>query len=183
MKEITYKHAEGFATGELKHGPLALATEDTPVFAAVVGDGEQARKTVGNVKEVEARDAPVIAVTDGRSDVERYADKVLEFPESRPEAAAVLANVQLQLVSYYTAKEFTDAICCETIRTNIEVSYFTNIQRQHAVLYAGNKRSRNCPVPLAPADLSSGPCGIAQANPAAGDGETARVVALWWCMI
>jgi len=54
MKEITYKHAEGFAAGELKHGTLALVTEDTPVFATTVGDGEQATKTVGNVKEVEA---------------------------------------------------------------------------------------------------------------------------------
>jgi len=104
MKEITYKHAEGFAAGELKHGPLALVTEDTPVFAVVVGDDEKARKTVGNVKEVEARDAPVVAVTDGQSDVERYADEVLETPETHSSAAAVLANVQLQLVSYYTAK-------------------------------------------------------------------------------
>jgi len=104
MKEITYKHAEGFAAGELKHGPLALVTEDTPVFAVVVGDDEKARKTVGNVKEVEARDAPVVAVTDGQSDVERYADEVLEIPETHSSAAAVLANVQLQLVSYYTAK-------------------------------------------------------------------------------
>ncbi len=104
MKEITYKHAEGFAAGELKHGPLALVTQDTPVFAVVLGDGERARKTVGNVKEVEARDAPVVAVTDGQSDVERYADHVLEVPETHPRAGAVLANVQLQLVSYYTAK-------------------------------------------------------------------------------
>jgi len=104
MKEITYKHAEGFAAGELKHGPLALVTDDTPVFAVVVGDDEKARKTVGNVKEVEARDAPVVAVTDGQSDVERYADHVLEIPETESCAAAVLANVQLQLVSYYTAK-------------------------------------------------------------------------------
>ncbi|WP_226022840.1 glutamine--fructose-6-phosphate transaminase (isomerizing) [Halomicrobium salinisoli] len=104
MKEITYKHAEGFAAGELKHGPLALVTQDTPVFAVVLGDGERARKTVGNVKEVEARDAPVVAVTDGQSDVERYADRVLEVPETHPRAGAVLANVQLQLVSYYTAK-------------------------------------------------------------------------------
>jgi len=103
MKEITYKHAEGFAAGELKHGPLALVTEDTPVFAVVTGDGEMARKTIGNVKEVEARDAPVVAVTDGQSDVGRYADHVLEVPETHPQAAAVLANVQLQLVSYYVA--------------------------------------------------------------------------------
>ncbi|MFB6222874.1 MAG: glutamine--fructose-6-phosphate transaminase (isomerizing), partial [Haloarcula sp.] len=45
MKEITYKHAEGFAAGELKHGPLALVTENTPVFAIVTGDDERARKT------------------------------------------------------------------------------------------------------------------------------------------
>jgi glucosamine--fructose-6-phosphate aminotransferase (isomerizing) len=103
MKEISYKHAEGFAAGELKHGPLALVTEDTPVFAVVTGDDEMATKTVGNVKEVEARDAPVVAVTDGQSDVERYADHVLEIPETHPRAAAVLANVQLQLVSYHVA--------------------------------------------------------------------------------
>ncbi|QIO20889.1 glutamine--fructose-6-phosphate transaminase (isomerizing) [Haloarcula sp. JP-L23] len=103
MKEITYKHAEGFASGELKHGPLALVTEHTPVFAVVTGDGEQARKTVGNVKEVEARDAPVVAISDGQTDVARYADHVLELPETHPRAAAVLANTHLQLLSYHTA--------------------------------------------------------------------------------
>jgi glucosamine--fructose-6-phosphate aminotransferase (isomerizing) len=103
FKEISYEHAEGFAAGELKHGPLALVTEKTPVFAIVTGDGELARKTIGNVKEVEARDAPVIAVTDGQSDVERYADHVLEVPETDPGTAAVLANVQLQLVAYHAA--------------------------------------------------------------------------------
>jgi len=103
MKEITYKHAEGFAAGELKHGPLALVTQNTPVFAVVIGDDEKARKTVGNVKEVEARDAPVVAITDGQTDVDRYADYVLEIPETHPRAAAVLANAHLQLVSYHTA--------------------------------------------------------------------------------
>ena len=103
LKEITYKHAEGFAAGELKHGPLALVTGETPVFAVVTGDDEQATKTVGNVKEVEARDAPVVAVTDGASDVERYADHVLEVPDTHRRVAAVVANVQLQLVAYHTA--------------------------------------------------------------------------------
>jgi glucosamine--fructose-6-phosphate aminotransferase (isomerizing) len=103
FKEITYEHAEGFAAGELKHGPLALVTENTPVFAVVTGDGEHARKTTGNVKEVEARDAPVVAVTDGASDAGRYADHVLEIPETDPRTAAVLANVQLQLVAYHAA--------------------------------------------------------------------------------
>jgi glucosamine--fructose-6-phosphate aminotransferase (isomerizing) len=103
MKEITYKHAEGFPAGELKHGPLALVTENTPVFAIVTGEDEMARKTIGNVKEVEARDAPVVAVTDGQSDVERYADHVLEVPDTHRRIAAVAANVQLQLVAYHTA--------------------------------------------------------------------------------
>ena len=110
MKEISYEHAEGFAAGELKHGPLALVTSETPVFAAVVGDGELARKTVGNVKEVEARDAPVVAVTDGRSDVARYADHVLEIPETHPRTAAILTNVQLQLVAYHTAAKLGRSI-------------------------------------------------------------------------
>ncbi|MFC7133598.1 MULTISPECIES: glutamine--fructose-6-phosphate transaminase (isomerizing) [Salinibaculum] len=110
MKEITYKHAEGFAAGELKHGPLALVTEDTPVFAIVTGDNEMATKTIGNVKEVEARDAPVVAVTDGQSDVERYADHVLRVPETHPRAAAVLANVQLQLVAYHVANRLGRSI-------------------------------------------------------------------------
>ncbi|SET97955.1 glutamine--fructose-6-phosphate transaminase (isomerizing) [Natrinema hispanicum] len=103
MKEITYRHAEGFAAGELKHGPLALVTEDTPVFAVVTGDGETARKTIGNVKEVEARDAPVVAITDGESDVTRYADHVLEIPAVGDLGGSVLANVQLQLVAYWVA--------------------------------------------------------------------------------
>jgi glucosamine--fructose-6-phosphate aminotransferase (isomerizing) len=105
LKEISYEHAEGFAAGELKHGPLALVTENTPVFALVTGDGEAARKTIGNVKEVEARGAPVVAITDGLSDVERYADYVLPIPESHPRVAPILANVQLQLVAYHVANQ------------------------------------------------------------------------------
>ncbi len=110
LKEISYEHAEGFAAGELKHGPLALVDEDTPVFAMVVGDGEEASKTVGNIKEVEARGAPVVVVTDGQSDAERYADHVLEIPESHPRTAAVLGNVQLQLVAYHIANRLGRSI-------------------------------------------------------------------------
>jgi len=105
LKEISYEHAEGFSAGDLKHGPLALVDSQTPVFAMVTGDDEIARKTVGNIKEVEARDAPVVAVTDGRSDAELYADHVLEVPETHPRAAAVLTNVQLQLVAYHVANK------------------------------------------------------------------------------
>ena len=103
MKEITYRHAEGFAAGELKHGPLALVSEDTPVFATVTGDGEVARKTIGNVKEVETRGAPVVVVTDGAAEAERYADTTLTIPETDRHLMPVLANVQYQLVAYHTA--------------------------------------------------------------------------------
>jgi len=102
-KEISYEHAEGFPAGELKHGPLALVTPETPVFAVVTGDDERARKTLGNIKEVQARGAPVIAVTDGHSDAAEIADETLMIPETDERAAPVLANVQLQLFSYHLA--------------------------------------------------------------------------------
>ncbi|GCF14788.1 hypothetical protein Harman_27230 [Haloarcula mannanilytica] len=82
---------------------MVPVTENMPAFAIVTGDDKRARKTIGNFKEVEARDAPVVAITDGQSDVERYADHVLEIPEMHPRAAAVLVNTHLQLVSYHTA--------------------------------------------------------------------------------
>ena len=102
FKEITYEHAEGFAASELKHGPLALVTEDTPVFGVLTGDDET--KTVGNLKEVQARGAPVIVVAPpSKADEAAFADYVLTIPESHPEVGGVLANVQLQLVAYYAA--------------------------------------------------------------------------------
>ncbi|WP_423747129.1 glutamine--fructose-6-phosphate transaminase (isomerizing) (plasmid) [Haladaptatus sp. SPP-AMP-3] len=103
MKEITYEHAEGFAAGELKHGPLALVTEDTPVFVSVVGDDETAKKTVANAKEVKARGAPLVAVTDGVSSVDRFADEVLTIPRTNRTLAPILVNVQYQLLAYHTA--------------------------------------------------------------------------------
>ncbi len=109
MKEISYKHAEGFAAGELKHGPLALVTENTPVFALITGD-ENAVKTIGNVKEVEARSAPVVAITDSPSDVDAYASHVLEVPSAGPRLSPILANVQLQLVSYWVANQLGRSI-------------------------------------------------------------------------
>ncbi|WP_458190944.1 glutamine--fructose-6-phosphate transaminase (isomerizing) [Haladaptatus sp. NG-WS-4] len=103
MKEITYKQAEGFAAGELKHGPLALVTEETPVFVSVVGDDEYAHKTIANAKEVTARGAPLIAITDDSSSIRRYADEVLTIPSTDPGVAPILVNIQYQLLAYYTA--------------------------------------------------------------------------------
>jgi glucosamine--fructose-6-phosphate aminotransferase (isomerizing) len=102
FKEITYEHAEGFAASELKHGPLALVTPNTPVFA--IFSGKHDEKTVSNVEEVRTRGAPVIGVASERST--RISDAVDEFvpvPDTHPDVTGILANVQLQLVSYHVA--------------------------------------------------------------------------------
>ncbi|MWG33190.1 glutamine--fructose-6-phosphate transaminase (isomerizing) [Halomarina oriensis] len=104
FKEISYEHAEGFAASELKHGPLALVTENTPVFGVITGEDDL--KVISNLKEVQARGAPVIVVAPAsfESEVE-FADYHLPIPESHPEVAGILANVQLQLVSYHAADQ------------------------------------------------------------------------------
>ncbi|ELY43995.1 glutamine--fructose-6-phosphate transaminase (isomerizing) [Natronorubrum bangense] len=109
MKEITYKHAEGFPAGELKHGPLALVTERTPVFSMLTGDSN-AEKMLGNVREVESRGAPIVAVTDVPAQVATHADHVLEIPNTHRLFAPILANIQLQLVSYWVANQLGRSI-------------------------------------------------------------------------
>jgi len=101
FKEITYEHAEGFASGELKHGPLALVTDETPVVGIL--DGYHSEKTRHNLAEASTRDAPVIAVTSDHSAVDGVADAVLEVPGTHPELVHLLANVQLQLFAYCAA--------------------------------------------------------------------------------
>ena len=102
MKEIAYIPSEGYAGGELKHGPLALITEKTPVVAlATCG-----KKIQSNIKEVRARGAEVIALaTEGDPDREKVASKVIELPETRPIYSAVLCTVAVQLLAYYTANK------------------------------------------------------------------------------
>jgi glucosamine--fructose-6-phosphate aminotransferase (isomerizing) len=103
FKEISYEHAEGFAASELKHGPLALVTENTPVFTVYTGRHDEA--TLNNMKEVQARGAPAVAVTDDTDGpVSEFADYVLPIPDTHPDLAGVLANVQLQLVAYHAAR-------------------------------------------------------------------------------
>ena len=102
LKEISYEPAEGFAAGELKHGPLALVTADTPVIAVFTGKHDT--KTLNNVEEVRSRGAPVIGIAPESADnVAAAVDEFLPVPETHPDVAGMLANVQLQLVSYYVA--------------------------------------------------------------------------------
>ncbi|ADB61046.1 glucosamine/fructose-6-phosphate aminotransferase, isomerizing [Haloterrigena turkmenica DSM 5511] len=109
MKEITYKHAEGFAAGELKHGPLALVTERTPVISLLTAESSP-EKMLGNVKEVESRGAPVIAITDVPELIEHHADHILPVPETHRHLTPILANVQLQLLSYWVANRLGRSI-------------------------------------------------------------------------
>ena len=102
MKEIAYIPSEGYAGGELKHGPLALITEETPVVAlATCG-----KKIQSNIKEVRARGAEVIAIaSEGDPDIGKVASRVIELPETSPIFSAVLCTVVVQLLSYYTANK------------------------------------------------------------------------------
>ncbi len=101
FKEITYEHAEGFASGELKHGPLALVTPETPVFAIFTGVEDE--KTLKNAEEAHTRGAPLVVVAPADHPAAAVADAHLEIPDTHPELAGLLANVQLQLVSYHAA--------------------------------------------------------------------------------
>ncbi|WP_265112550.1 glutamine--fructose-6-phosphate transaminase (isomerizing) [Halosolutus halophilus] len=101
FKEITYEHAEGFASGQLKHGPLALVTEASPVIAVSTGDDDDKTKT--NAIEAQSRGAPIVAVGPDDNSLVDVADVHLSIPETHPVWAGLLANVQLQLLSYHAA--------------------------------------------------------------------------------
>lgn len=105
LKEISYIHAEGYAAGELKHGPFALLTPTTPVVAIAAHDNTY-DTLLSNIKEIKAREAPVLAVA-GEDDQEiaRYVDFLIRVPETSPLFSPVLNGVALQLLAYYAARE------------------------------------------------------------------------------
>lgn len=103
LKEISYIHAEGYAAGEMKHGPIALIDEDMPVVVLAPRD-RLYEKTVSNLMEVKARNAPVIAfVTDGERELGTYADAVFPVPDVHPLLTPALFTVPLQLLAYHIA--------------------------------------------------------------------------------
>ncbi|QSG05429.1 glutamine--fructose-6-phosphate transaminase (isomerizing) [Halapricum desulfuricans] len=109
FKEITYEHAEGFAAGELKHGPLALVTAETPVFA--IGTGRHLNRLESNVREIQTRGGSVVAVGPRTaSQLAQTADEFLPVPATHPDLVAALANVQLQLIAYHAADEMGRSI-------------------------------------------------------------------------
>ena len=103
LKEISYIHAEGFAAGELKHGPFALLTENTPVVAIVSRDRTY-DKILANIKEIKARGSPVIAIADESDDeIENYVDFIIKYPSSPPAISSIPIAVILQLFAYHVA--------------------------------------------------------------------------------
>jgi len=104
-KEISYIHGEGYPAGELKHGPLALLSKETPVVAVCVRDHTY-DKMIGNVREVAARDSPVLAIgTEGDRDLDKYAEDVFLVPDINPLFTPIPIIVALQLFAYYLALE------------------------------------------------------------------------------
>jgi glucosamine--fructose-6-phosphate aminotransferase (isomerizing) len=103
LKELSYVHAEGYAAGELKHGPIALLDTATPLLAIATA-GSVYDKVVSNVAEARARSAPVIAIaTEGDEQIGHYALDVIHVPETPEPISPVIAVLPLQLLAYEVA--------------------------------------------------------------------------------
>ena len=103
LKEVSYVHAEGYAAGELKHGPISLLDAEVPLVAVATRSALQ-DKLISNVMEGRARDARVLAVaTEGDASMIDYADDILWVPDTIEELSPVLAVIPLQLFAYHTA--------------------------------------------------------------------------------
>ena len=103
LKEISYIHAEGYAAGEMKHGPIALIDEDMPVVV-ITPRGRHYDKTASNLQEVRARQGKVIAVaTEGDHDIDAHADHVLRVPDVEELLQPFVTTIPLQLFAYHVA--------------------------------------------------------------------------------
>jgi glucosamine--fructose-6-phosphate aminotransferase (isomerizing) len=103
LKEVSYVHAEGYAAGELKHGPISLLDAECPLVAVATRSAVY-EKLISNVMEGRARDAKVIAVaTEGDEQIERFADEVCWVPDTHEALTPVLAIIPLQLFAYHVA--------------------------------------------------------------------------------
>ena len=103
LKEISYIHAEAYATGEMKHGPIALIDEQMPVVTVATAS-ELYDKTVSNVQEVKARDGVVIALANPEDEqIEKHADYVIHAPKTHELVSPLVNVVALQLLAYETA--------------------------------------------------------------------------------
>ena len=105
LKELSYIHAEGYASGEMKHGPLALVEGSFPTIA-IAPEGRTREKVLSNVQEIKARKGVVLMVsTEGDKDARELADYLIEIPRCEEEVSPILAVIPLQLLAYYTATQ------------------------------------------------------------------------------
>jgi len=103
LKEISYIHAEGYAAGEMKHGPIALIDEKVPVVCIALRDSVY-EKMINNIQEVKARKGKVIAIaTQGDNKIKKYVDYPLFIPKIEEEFSPILSVIPLQLLAYYIA--------------------------------------------------------------------------------
>ena len=103
LKEISYLHAEGYAAGEMKHGPIALVDNNLPVVVVSAKDSYY-EKVISNIQEVKARKGNIIAVvSEDDNSLIKMADDVFVIPSCHPAVAALLTVVPLQLFAYYIA--------------------------------------------------------------------------------
>ena len=103
LKEISYIHAEGYAAGEMKHGPIALIDEDMPVVV-IAEKSAVYDKVISNLEVVRARDGQIIAIaTEGDTEIAAKANDVLYIPDLGEHLTALLAAVPLQLLAYHVA--------------------------------------------------------------------------------
>ena len=101
MKELSYIHAEGYAAGEMKHGPIALIDDSMPVVAIALRS-DSYDKTASNIEEVKARGGRVIGIlTEGDQRLASLCDFVISVPEVHDSVAAVAAAIPLQLFAYH----------------------------------------------------------------------------------
>ena len=105
LKEISYIATDAYAAGEMKHGPIALLDESTPVVV-VATDSPVLEKVISNIQEVRARGARVIAVaSEGDEQITEHADEVIRVPRTQWMLAPLLAVIPLQLLAYYIARQ------------------------------------------------------------------------------
>jgi glucosamine--fructose-6-phosphate aminotransferase (isomerizing) len=105
LKEISYIPTDAYSAGEMKHGPIALLEEGTPVVCVATDQKVIYDKVVSNIQETRARGAHVIAIaTDGNEDIQHHADDVIYVPRSPAFLQSVLAVVPLQLLAYRIAR-------------------------------------------------------------------------------
>ncbi|HSX45850.1 MAG TPA: glutamine--fructose-6-phosphate transaminase (isomerizing) [Candidatus Saccharimonadia bacterium] len=103
LKEVSYIHAEGYAAGEMKHGPLAMIDENFPTFA-IATDSPLLEKTYSNIQEIRARKGPVVAVaTEGNDHIASLVDDVIYVPPTLEQLQPILQAVATQLFAYYIA--------------------------------------------------------------------------------